>query len=45
VAADDKALLNLFRHRRYTIVHAHISAMNLFPLLAAEGGHPCPHLP
>jgi glycosyltransferase EpsF len=33
--AYQKALLSLFRHRRYAIVHAHISTMNLFPLLAA----------
>jgi len=33
--AYQKALLNLFRHRRYTIVHSHISTMSLFPLLAA----------
>jgi glycosyltransferase EpsF len=33
--AYHKALLALFRQRRYAIVHAHVSTMNLFPLLAA----------
>ena len=30
-----KALYNIFNKKRYTILHAHISTMNLFPILAA----------
>ncbi|MDR2819161.1 MAG: glycosyltransferase, partial [Desulfovibrio sp.] len=34
--AYHRALFALFARQRYTIVHAHISTMNLFPLLAAR---------
>lgn len=35
VFAYHKALYNAFRQHRYTIVHAHLSTMSVFPLLAA----------
>ncbi|MDR2051735.1 MAG: glycosyltransferase family 1 protein [Deltaproteobacteria bacterium] len=37
--AYHRALFALFRQRRYTIVHAHLNTINLFPLLAAWRAH------
>lgn len=35
VGAYHKALYQAFRERKYSVVHAHLSTMSLFPLLAA----------